>query len=234
MKIACISDIHGQFSKIKLPIADTLVIAGDFCNNHSHVWNSDVSIQGIWLETQFIPMCQNLLAKKIYKDIVVIPGNHDRVFQTRQEDCKKLFAHNNLHLLIDEGVSIDGKYFWGSPWTPWFHGDYWAFNHPHKMIDPFLCADVTKETWSLIPSETDVLITHGPPWGYLDECQDGHLAGCKYLAEEIFKRVKPSVHIFGHIHEGYGSMEQDGIKFINASVCTLQYKPTNEIQVITI
>ena len=58
----------------------------------------------------------------------------------------------------------------------------------------------------MIPNNIDILITHGPPKGILGTCSDGFDAGCSDLSYEIWNRVKPKVHLFGHIHEGYGAL----------------------------
>ena len=58
----------------------------------------------------------------------------------------------------------------------------------------------------MIPLDTDVLITHGPPFGILDRCYDDQRVGCEELLKAV-KRVKPKLHVFGHIHENYGLLE---------------------------
>ena len=47
--------------------------------------------------------------------------------------------------------------------------------------------------------ETDVILTHQPPKGYLDT--DG--LGSEIFFKEIW-RVRPRLVVFGHIHSGYG------------------------------
>jgi hypothetical protein len=83
---------------------------------------------------------------------------------------------------------------YGSPWQPEFYD--WAYNLPRGTA--------LKEKWDMIPTTTDVLITHGPPHGILDKAADGVLCGCRELLTTVKNRVKPRLHIFGHIHEGYG------------------------------
>lgn len=51
-----------------------------------------------------------------------------------------------------------------------------------------------------IPKDIDVLITHCPPRGHLDRLQ----LSCVHLLREVW-RVRPQVHVFGHIHEGVGT-----------------------------
>jgi Icc-related predicted phosphoesterase len=61
------------------------------------------------------------------------------------------------------------------------------------------------DNWSLIPENTDVLMTHGPPFGYGDRTVSGFRCGCEDLLNIIQQReVPPRVHIFGHIHEDRG------------------------------
>ncbi|MCD4802081.1 MAG: hypothetical protein K8R16_03970 [Anaerolineales bacterium] len=51
-------------------------------------------------------------------------------------------------------------------------------------------------------------------------------AGCQDLLD-VVKRIKPAIHIFGHIHEDYGINAIDGTTFINASSCDQLYQPVN-------
>jgi hypothetical protein len=120
------------------------------------------------------------------------------------------------HYLEDSGIEIAGVKFWGSPWQPEFYD--WAFNLPRGQA--------LADKWALIPDDIDVLITHGPPLGILDQVITGDHVGCADLLEAV-QLIKPKVHIFGHIHEGYGRIEQNGTVFINASVCTARYRPIN-------
>jgi hypothetical protein len=119
----------------------------------------------------------------------------------------------NAIYLQDSGVDIDGIKFWGSPWQPEFYN--WAFNLPRG---PELA-----RVWAQIPNDTDVLITHGPPYGVLDEIYHGKRVGCQDLSDAL-ERVKPKVHVFGHIHEGYGVLEQNGTTYVNASLCNQYYQ----------
>jgi len=81
----------------------------------------------------------------------------------------------------------------------------------------------------MIPNNTDILVTHGPPLGILDQSYPhkytDHL-GCEELLEAV-SRVKPKINIFGHIHGGAGYWYNDGTHFVNASVLNEAYKPNN-------
>ena len=52
-------------------------------------------------------------------------------------------------------------------------------------------------------------------------------AGCVELLSTLQTRVKPLFHIFGHVHEGYGVTSDGVTTYINASTCTLRYRPLN-------
>lgn len=136
---------------------------------------------------------------------IVIAGNHDRKFEKDPERARALLGDGVIYLQ-DSGVEIDGLEFWGCPWTPPF-GHGWAFNSADPPM-PY--------------GRPDVLITHGPPRGTLDFVPSGGSVGCPRWAEWIAKHP-PLLHVFGHIHEGYG---RDGIH-VNASVVDERYNPVN-------
>lgn len=203
VRLVFISDTHG-FHEFPVPAGDVLVHAGDGC---SHGTLDEASA---WAD---------FLARQPHAHKIVIAGNHDRCFEAVFEQAKRLF--DSFDFLHDSGCERSGLRFWGSPWQPWFFD--WAFNLPRG---PELAAK-----WALIPELTDVLVTHGPPYGILDRCYDGALSGCEDLRAAI-ERVRPRVHVFGHIHEAYGTTRVGQTLFINASICTLRYRPTNPAIVV--
>jgi len=106
--------------------------------------------------------------------------------------------------VLSEGIQV-----YGSPWQPEFFN--WAFNlYPGAEL---------KEKWDMIPDTTDVLITHGPPRMILDRVDDGTFTGCAQLRDAIAQRVKPRLHVFGHIHEGYGRNRH--VTLVLRSPCSL-------------
>ena len=70
-----------------------------------------------------------------------------------------------------------------------------------------------------IPRDTDILITHGPPYGVLDQSPVEYLepVGDKELREAVI-RVKPKLHVFGHVHCGYGVRPTLHTVFVNAAL----------------
>lgn len=207
MRVVCISDTHGRhkkLSKLAMPQGDVIVCSGD------------ISPAG---EVEHSLSFMNWFAKLPYQDKIFIAGNHDRSFENAQAALLEDEAKNlGLIYLKDSSVVIDGVKFYGSPWQPEFRN--WAFNLPRgeKLL----------EKWQMIPEDTDVLITHGPPFGIMDETihEKGNF-GCKDLRNEIFNRIRPKVHIFGHFHWKYGTYEQEGIRFINASIVNEDYVVEN-------
>ena len=94
----------------------------------------------------------------------------------------------------------------------------WAFNKKRGT-------EIAK-FWKKIPSNTDILITHGPPFGKLDTNANQYKTGCDDLLKTV-EKIKPKYHIFGHIHEAYGMLETNATTFINASILDEHYKIKN-------
>src|SRR5262249_2167811 len=129
---------------------------------------------------------------------VIIAGNHDFAFERGPEARERIRGATYLQ---DELLEVDGIRIWGSPWQPRFFD--WASN-----LDR---GEPLRRVWARIPAGIDVLLTHGPPHAILDRCWDGRLVGDEELREAVF-RVRPKLHVFGHIHEAYGQREVDGIR----------------------
>ena len=222
-RLVCISDTHTYHKKLKMPDGDILVCAGD------------ISFDGKIDEVQrFVDWIDTLLNKGKYKDAVWICGNHDFLAEENPTLFREMVKYAG-HYLQDESATIQGLKFYGSGWTPEFYD--WAFNLPRGTA--------LRLMWDKIPNDTDVLITHGPPYMILDEVmrkgrtryddlslKHGHV-GCADLAEAV-RRIKPKIHVFGHIHESYGMQEIDGTTYINASVNTLGYDPINQPIVVDV
>ena len=205
MKIVCISDTHTYHHNLILPKGDILIHAGDFCSSGKQ---NQVRNFAQWFQSQ------NFSHK------ICIPGNHDIFCELDVMYAKKMFEFTNTHYLFDKEVVIDGIKFYGSPWQPEFFN--WAFNLPRK-------GQQLKDVWDQIPIDTNILITHGPPHGILDwSIHSNEHVGCELLASKITELKQLKAHIFGHIHYCHGTQEKDGVKYVNASSCTENYKPTNQ------
>jgi len=199
MKFIAIADTHGFHRSLEIPAGDILVHAGDLTR---HGTLDDVQ--------EF----NDFLGSLPHPHKIVIAGNHDICFEIYRKACEELLT--NCVYLQDQEVIIDGIKFYGSPWQPWFYD--WAFNLERG---PEIWAK-----WDLIPENTDVLITHGPPYGLGDLTARGYSTGCQDLLE-VIDQIKPKLHIFGHIHEGYGMTSNRDTTFINASSTDQMYRLIN-------
>jgi hypothetical protein len=113
----------------------------------------------------------------------------------------------------------DNVRIYGSPWQPEFYD--WAFNLPRN-------GEEMKAKWDAIPDNTDILITHGPPYGYLDIPGGQSIrVGCELLRHRV-DEIRPKIHVFGHIHGSHGYYYNGHTHFFNASVLNEQYLYTNE------
>ncbi len=233
-RIVCISDTHGYHDKLDLPDGDLLIHAGDFTSGGT---SEEVFKFLKWIR---------VMSNRFTYGAIYIAGNHDRSYDVKylnefevQLDINKkgdlpiwlrsgmsVYSSRHLHYLNNSGLDIDGLKVWGSPITPWYDGDFWAFN-AHKGGD-------ISRYWEMIPEDTDVLITHGPPARILDYFnRDRVHAGCYDLRNKV-ERIKPKLHVFGHIHDGYGVVKEGGVIYVNASIVDAQYTVRNKPLVINI
>jgi Icc-related predicted phosphoesterase len=219
MIIDCVSDMHGSFPELEG--GDLLILAGDHTSNDTiPAWKAFYD----WFRAQK------------YRKKIMIAGNHDNHLQYHISDemydkeFKQFFDDEErfYDYLCDSGTEFEGLKLWGSPWTRWFSG----VNPSCKAFMIYSNQDLKKK-WSLIPDDTDILITHSPPEGILDR-HNSYMRplGCGWLKEKV-AQVQPLLHVFGHIHEGYGRHEwswEPGktTQFVNAAHMTREYEPTNK------
>ena len=202
-KIVCLSDTHNCNEEIIVPDGDILIHAGD------------ATIQGSVPE---IEAFSKWFANQPHRIKIFVAGNHDWLFETNNFYARKILDDSIIYLQ-DSFIKIEKLKIYGSPWQPRFFD--WAFN--------LMRGAEIAEKWKLIPADTDILITHGPPNGILDEVPRSFWienTGCEELIKKV-EEIRPKAHIFGHIHCGYGTVEKFGVKFINASNCDESYQPTN-------
>lgn len=202
MKIVCTADLHGYLPEI--PPCDLLIIAGDVCPLVNH----RLARQHKWLIENFSPW----LAAQPAKNVVGCWGNHDLIGESDRGVDKLL----PLHILTDSAVGTEhgDLLIYGLPWSLDFFPDDWAFNLP---------ADKLAEKYAAIPP-CDILVSHGPAYGYGDRCDDGTRVGSPALVEAI-DRVKPQLVVTGHIHEDGGRWQRGATTIINATYVNPRYRP---------
>jgi len=197
IRLVLMSDTHGHHRDVTVPNGDMLLHAGDF----TYFNGSTFAIRDF----------NNWLGQLPHRSKVLIPGNHDSGFV--DPAFRELIT--NAKLLINEGIVIDGLRIWGSPVTP---NDWGAFGPETAQERGCL--------FSRIPLDTDVLITHGPPKGILDDASRPNKSqGCDQLLAAV-RRVRPQLHVFGHIHQRYGILRSVETMFVNAALAGPDYTPT--------
>ena len=210
-RIVAISDTHGVHFGTKIPDGDILVHCGDF-SSHGKMADSLDFMR--WFNVH------------PHKHKIFIAGNHDWICEQDPALFNNILSQfPDLIYLQDEGYEAEGLKFWGSPQTPRFFN--WAFNRDR--------GDDIKRYWDLIPDDTDVLITHGPPYGICDKAyrvgfDTTENTGCRDLLDATL-RIAPKLHLFGHIHlDGQTSYISPKTTYANVSMMNEAYliwgKPT--------
>ncbi len=185
---------------MSLPPCDILIHSGDANINTIR----DMNMFMAWMNSQ--PA----------KHRIYVAGNHDDMCEAVPGLVKKLFNENEIIYLDNTRIVLEGIKIWGSPYTPQYNN--WAFMKPR--------GDEMLRIWKMIPEDTDLLITHGPPMHILDMTDEGIAAGCWDL-DFIVKKIKPKLHLFGHIHEAYGFYENEHTRYYNGSVVNGDYVLSN-------
>ncbi|CAJ0939535.1 unnamed protein product, partial [Mesorhabditis belari] len=217
LKFVVISDTHDQLGemmeKIPIPDGDVLIHCGDMTNRG---------------EKEKLEALNEQFGQLPHKHKVVVAGNHDLGFDDTEDWSKRHYKYpndgtregykllTNVTWLHDKAHEIEGIKIYGSSWHP-LRGYPFYVDRGEKMA----------AKWMKMPDEVDILITHAPPLGYLDTFGTERW-GDYDLLQAIEKR-NPKFHVFGHVHESYGSATNNRTTFINAAAClksnTLSNKP---------
>lgn len=194
--VVCIADLQGMCYEVEpeqLPKGDILLIAGDLAG---------------WGTMQEINDVNDWLGSLDYKHKIVIAGNHDQYLA--RADGHKVFT--NATYIQDELVEVMGLKIYGTPLNEMnqyrLYND-WAFCHPTYLA----------EAAAKIPADLDILLTHGPAYGFVDRVAHGLNVGSKELRDAVLKK-KPRYVVCGHIHEAHGIEEHFDTTFVNAALCS--------------
>ncbi|KAL8822886.1 MAG: hypothetical protein Q9191_006390 [Dirinaria sp. TL-2023a] len=172
----------------------SIVCVSDTHNNEPNIPDSDVLVHaGDLTQTGTMEEVQrNLdwLQSLPHPHKIIIAGNHD--FALLSEDWRSLRWGDIVYLQeartkirFANGRTIN---FYGELGGTCNHGNLLFKYHPHE------------DTWNdKNPQEVNVFITHAPPKYHLDV--DGY--GSDHLLKELW-RIRPRLHVFGHVHGGYG------------------------------
>jgi Icc-related predicted phosphoesterase len=220
MRITLISDTHTKHDELSydpkdLPGGDLLIHAGDIMNSGRN-------------PVDIYQFCKWFNGLEQYSNKVFIAGNHDRMFENAPEEAMEIVnSYKSIDYLQDERLDLWDEndqqlVIYGSPWQPEFYN--WAFNLPRQGKE-------LEAKWAAIPTDTDILITHGPAQGHLDTSGPPYNEpnlGCPLLRHHIDTVSRPKIHVCGHIHGGYGYKFSDGTHFFNASILNERYEYVNK------
>ncbi len=205
MQIIFISDTHGQHANLQLPKLEV--------DKTMLIHTGDISKLG---KEDEVKDFLEWFGKQDYTYKVFIAGNHDFLFE-KNPTLAESFVPKNVVYLNNSSVEIEGIKIWGSPISPRFYD--WAFNCDR--------GEKIRKYWKQIPTDTDILLTHSPPYGILNQTFQGLQVGCEELIQFV-EKIKPKIHAFGHIHEAYGKVNNKDTTFINSSVLDIRYRLANQ------
>jgi len=207
MTCTIISDSHQRHLELTKDLTtptDIIIHSGDFMT-------SGYSVQEIYDFLDWYSVVGN------YSNRILVAGNHDRFCENYPEKFAEILKkYPSITYLENSSVTIDGIKFYGSPYQPWFYN--WAFNKQRG-------AEIAEE-WAKIPNDVDVLVTHGPVYGYCDQVNSrGEHLGCEELRKKV-EEIKPLLSVSGHIHSGrtQNPMTNGYTVFLNASNLDEQYR----------
>jgi predicted phosphohydrolase len=190
LTIVCISDTHELHRELDVPSGDILIHAGDYT-----MFSKSASA---------ILDFNEWLGELPHRERIIGAGNHEFFLEA---DPSRRSLLSNATVLINESVEVEGLRIWVSPVTTLYGG---AFGLSSPADREWL--------YATIPADVDILVTHGPPYGILDRSPGStdHV-GCPQLLEAV-RRIKPKLHIFGHVHGAHGTVSTPDTLFINAAL----------------
>jgi len=228
LKLLAMSDMHGQLpepARVATP-ADVAVIAGDITPKSQMYYGGTASgryTQMRWILNEFLPWLTLLPVRHV----VLTWGNHDHVGEHPDLLPDSVWPAR-VHVLVNRSVTIDGVSFHGVPHTPRFHN--WAFNDDDTP-------GALGRRWAQVPVGTDVLVSHGPPFGVCDTARrgDSDPLGSRTQAAWLQSADpnRPRVVICGHIHGSGGQSATCGDSHVyNVALVDESYRPCRNPRVI--
>ncbi|SFB69622.1 Predicted phosphoesterase [Zunongwangia mangrovi] len=207
MRIISISDTHNKHQDLEIPDGNILIHCGDISEGGT--------------KPEIVDFLQ-WFSKLPHKHKILIAGNHDFHLEKYSTNLDDIIP-DNIHYLSDSGITLENFRIWGSPFTP--GNGNWAFNLERGRS--------IRKKWNLIPQNTDILITHTPPYGILDESKTYKNIGCEELLKKIVD-IKPKLHFFGHVHDDFGKKSIGPTLFVNNAVMDSKNRLINGVSVVDV
>jgi Icc-related predicted phosphoesterase len=203
VRVCCIGDFHGKLPP-PVPPCDLLLVAGD-------IGPDEPEAAERWLREEFAPWLEAQPAK----EVVAVAGNHDLLAAADADAFRNAAPWRYLdnETAVVGGVCVAGS-AWSLPFGAW----------------PFMAEeDVLDDIWRRIPPETEILLVHGPPYGFCDDTARGVRGGSRTLLRRLTELPSLRLVCCGHIHEGYGQATVwTGARVVNASLVDLRVELANE------
>ncbi len=193
LQLVLLSDTHEQHAEVEVPPGDILIHAGDFTMFSRNL--RSISDFNQWL------------GKLPHRWKVVCPGNHEFFLEA---DLRRRSLLDNAIVLVNESAEVEGLKIWGSPITPLYGGAFGLSS-----------AEDRRRLYGQIPEDIDVLITHGPPYGILDESPGSDYHQGDPVLLDAAMRLRPRLYVFGQVHLDRRSpriVESEHTTFVNAAL----------------
>jgi len=195
IKIVVLSDTHGKHNQLPIPKCDLFIFGGD-----SNITSFDKLLE-----------FNKWLGKIDATKKIVIAGNHDS-FLEQMDYYQTCSFFTNAIYLMNNHVKVFGLKIFGSPFSKEFNK--WSYMRQDNNLQMI---------WNLIEQKTDIILIHGPAYGWLDKNVNGENCGSITLRNTI-EQIKPKYLICGHIHEDSGILKEKDITIINASALDEKYQ----------
>ncbi|KAI0256504.1 Metallo-dependent phosphatase [Lactifluus subvellereus] len=214
-RFVCIADTHSR--TLPLPAGDVLIHAGDLSS---------------WGRVEQLEVTVDWLLSLPHPTKIVIAGNHDICLDesrvnsrrsayttvTKKDVSKARSMMKNqaaraagVHYLEHESMELKtgGKSWkvYGSPATPRYLPGAFQYESRAKA----------EEIYRRVPRDTEILLTHTPPYGVLDLARSEVRAGCETLSATLDELKQCKLHVFGHIHEAHGAIVHGGVERVSVN-----------------
>lgn len=238
MRIVALSDTHNQHRKVQVPDGDIVIHAGDACIN-----GTPEELQDFLRWFAMLPHRHRILIGGNHDSALTDPGWREAALPgwptwTSQRGGFLYLEGETARVYVGERLLR----IHGAPWRP--RPDDWPPGEPMrpgKRSSAFgVRESLIGQFWDTIPEGLDILVTHVPAYGMLDEIEETPMSaalriGCTALASKLARmQHPPKAHIFGHVHDpgGCSAITPTGMLAYNVAICDANYAPTHQPQVI--
>lgn len=210
MRVAAFSDTHASPPPIIHDVGLILCV-GDLLG-HSSPTQYNLEKELAFLNRVVAPWVEKVLKTS---EFYLVWGNHDLIGERHPELVPQIIRERTL---TNRLVEVNGVSLYGTPYQPRFYD--WGFNMEDTPEGLGLA-------YSSIPNKVDILLTHCPAYGTLDQIDHkGEHLGSRQLRKRI-DQIQIKFHCAGHIHTGRGIQQRGNYTAINCSLMNEEYSVVN-------